>query len=257
MRLLSWNVNGLRALLKKGFVEWLQKEDPDILGIQETKARPEQLPKEFQLLPGWEQYYSSSTVKKGYSGVALLSKPTPQEVGHGFGTERFDQEGRTVWADYGSFVLYTIYFPNGKASEERLRFKMDFYDAFLEHAEQKRAEGKGIVVCGDVNTAHQERDLARPKDNEDVSGFLPEEREWMDKFVEKGYHDTFRIFHDEGGHYSWWSLRTRARERNVGWRLDYFFVSDELKDKVKNASILDDVQGSDHAPVALDLDLDP
>ncbi len=256
MKLLSWNVNGLRAVLKKGFVEWLQKEDPDILGIQETKARPEQLPKQFTFLPEWEQYYASSEIKKGYSGVALLSKPSPNEVGKGFGIERFDQEGRTIWADYGPFVLYTIYFPNGKASDERLRFKMEFYDAFLEHAEKKRKEGKGIVVCGDVNTAHKERDLARPKDNEDVSGFLPQEREWMDKFVEHGYHDTFRMFHEEEGCYSWWSLRTRARERNVGWRLDYFFVSDELKDKVKNASILDDVKGSDHAPVSLELDVE-
>ncbi len=258
MRLYSWNVNGIRATIKKGaLVEWIQEEQPDVICLQETKATEDQIPEKLKELKAYHQYYVAAEVKKGYSGVALLTRTAPEKVMSGLGIPRFDREGRTIVVDYGDFVLYNIYFPNGKKNEERLRFKMDFYDAFLEHAEQYRNAGKEVVVCGDVNTAHKPIDLARPKENEDVSGFLPEERAWIDKFLSKGYVDTLRMFTQEEGMYTWWSLRTRARERNVGWRLDYFIVSEGLKDRVRNGFIRQDIHGSDHCPVGMDLAVEP
>ena len=192
LRLLSWNVNGIRAAQKKGFIDWLIKENPDILCLQETKAHPEQLSEELLNINGFKSYFSSSIVKKGYSGVAIYTKQEPLKVEHGFGISRFDDEGRIIIAEYKNFVLINIYYPNGKASEERLKYKMDFYDAFLDFAEKLKSKGKKLIICGDVNTAHKEIDLARPKENEKVSGFLPIEREWMDKFFTLGYLDTFR-----------------------------------------------------------------
>ena len=254
MRILSWNVNGLRAVYKKGFMDWLRKDQPDILCLQETKALPEQLPGELQNVEGYDTYYASAE-RKGYSGVALLSKAEPKGIRKGFGVRQFDSEGRILVADYGDFLLFNIYFPNGKASAERLRYKMAFYDAFLEHVDALKDQGRKIVICGDVNTAHKEIDLARPKENETVSGFLPEEREWIDTFVSHGYVDTFRMFEKEGGHYSWWDYKTRARERNVGWRIDYFYISETLKDNLRSAFILSDVMGSDHCPIGIELDV--
>jgi len=250
MEILSWNVNGIRAVLKKGFLDWMQSRDPDILCLQETKASPEQVPPELMELGGYHKYFSSAE-KKGYSGVAIFSKIEPHEVEHGLGIDRFDNEGRTVITHFQDFTLFNIYFPNGKKNEERLRFKMDFYDAFLEKAEEYRRSGRNIVACGDVNTAHEEIDLARPKENSEVSGFLPMEREWITKFIDKGYLDTFREFHPEGEQYSWWDYFTRARERNVGWRIDYFFMNREFRPRLKDAFILQDVMGSDHCPVGI------
>ncbi len=252
MRLLSWNVNGIRAVERKGFSEWLVKDNPDILCLQETKAMPEQVPAEIQGLTDWHQHYCSAE-RKGYSGVGVLSRPEPVDVQFGLGVPEFDAEGRTIIAFYPDFVLFNIYYPNGKQSKERLDFKMRFYDAFLEKAEELRKAGHSIVVCGDVNTAHREIDLARPKENETVSGFLPEERAWIDKFLDHGYLDTLRLHHEEGELYSWWDYKSRARERNVGWRIDYFFVSEDLRDRVKDAFILNDVYGSDHCPVGIEL----
>lgn len=251
LRLLSWNVNGIRAIHKKGFVDWLLKENPDILCLQETKAHPDQLTDELLNVNGYNSYFSSSIVKKGYSGVSIYTKQEPVNIEHGFGIPRFDDEGRIIIADYKKFVLINIYYPNGKASEERLKYKMDFYDAFLEYAEELVARKKKLVICGDVNTAHKEIDLARPKENEKVSGFLPIEREWMDKFFSHGYVDTFRMFNDQPENYTWWDMVTRARDRNVGWRIDYFFVSKNFKKNVIDAFILPDVMGSDHCPVGL------
>ncbi|GAB4111491.1 MAG: exodeoxyribonuclease III [Spirochaetota bacterium] len=254
LKLISWNVNGIRAVYKKGFFQWFVSEKPDILCLQETKATADQFPEELQKVEGYNTYFAEAQ-KKGYSGVALFSVIQPKKVETGFGIERFDTEGRILIAYYDAFVLYNIYFPNGKASKERLQYKMDFYDAFLVHAEKLRKKGMSIVMCGDVNTAHTEIDLARPKENENVSGFLPEERAWIDTFINKGYTDTFRLFIKEGGHYSWWDYKTKARERNIGWRIDYFFVSNDLVPKVKDAFILDKVEGSDHCPVGIVLEI--
>ncbi|HOJ29269.1 MAG TPA: exodeoxyribonuclease III [Spirochaetota bacterium] len=254
LKLISWNVNGIRAVYKKGFFQWFVSEKPDILCLQETKATADQFPEELKKTDGYYTYFAEAQ-KKGYSGVALFSTVQPKKVETGFGIERFDTEGRILIAYYDAFVLYNIYFPNGKASKERLQYKMDFYDAFLVHAEKLRKKGMSIVMCGDVNTAHTEIDLARPKENENVSGFLPEERAWIDTFINKGYTDTFRLFIKEGGHYSWWDYKTKARERNIGWRIDYFFVSNDLVPKVKDAFILDKVEGSDHCPVGIVLEI--
>ncbi len=254
IRLVSWNVNGLRAVYKKGFLDWFADELPDVLCLQEIKAMEEQLPFELRSVPGYTPYYDSAE-RKGYSGVALYTSPEPQEVRCGFGDKRFDGEGRTLAADYGSFVLFNVYFPNGGQGPERLQYKLDFYESFLASIEKLRKKGRHIVVCGDVNTAHREIDLARPKENRKNTGFLPEERAWIDRLLEAGYIDTFRMFSSEAGQYSWWDMKTRARERNVGWRLDYFFVSESLRDKVKSAGIMPEVTGSDHCPVELTLEL--
>jgi exodeoxyribonuclease-3 len=252
LRIISWNVNGIRAAHKKGLLDWIHMEKPDILCIQETKAQEEQLVDELRRPEGYDSFFVSAE-KKGYSGVALYTKLDPQRVEHNFGDPRFSPEGRTLVADYGDFVLFNVYFPNGKASKERLQYKMDFYETFLDHVRRLYKQGKMIVVCGDVNTAHREIDLARPKENEKVSGFLPEERAWIDRFVASGFTDTFRELNGESVEYSWWDMKTRARERNIGWRIDYFFVSNNLKERVLDASILSDVQGSDHCPISITL----
>ena len=252
MRILSWNVNGIRAAYKKGFLDWLKEEDPDILCIQETKAHPDQLTDDLRNPEGYESYFSSAE-KKGYSGVAIYTKQKPKKVEHGFGIKKFDSEGRILVAEYPKFVLMSIYYPNGKASAERLKYKMEFYDAFLKFTNKLKKQGKNIIVCGDVNTAHKEIDIARPKENEKISGFLPEERAWIDKFLSNGYLDTFRMFNNEPDNYTWWDQITRARDRNVGWRIDYFYVNEEFKKNVKDAFILADVMGSDHCPIGIEL----
>ncbi|MGA1822500.1 MAG: exodeoxyribonuclease III [Thermoplasmatota archaeon] len=253
LRLISWNVNGIRAVHKKGFLDWLSSEDPDILCIQETKASPEQLPADLLEFGDYLKYFSSAE-RKGYSGVSTFTKIEPREVEYGLGIDRFDSEGRTLILHFSDFILFNIYYPNGKKNAERLQYKMDFYDAFLEKAESYRNQGRNIIVCGDVNTAHKEIDLARPKENENISGFLPIEREWIDKFLSKGYLDTFRMFRSEGGKYSWWDYKTRARDRNIGWRIDYFFVNEEFGDRISDAFILDDIAGSDHCPIGIAMD---
>ena len=250
MKLLSWNVNGIRAIEKKGFLEWLHKESPDILCVQETKAHPKQLKENLHFPNGYKTYWAAAE-KKGYSGVAVFSKTEPRSVQAGLGVEGFDTEGRTLIMDYGKFVLFNIYYPNGGNGNIRVPFKLAFYDAFLKVAEKLKKKGKKLIICGDVNTAHEEIDLARPKQNEKNTGFLPEERAWVTKFLSKGYIDTFRHFIKEGGHYSWWDYKTRARERNIGWRLDYFFITPNLLPKLKSAFMLADVRGSDHCPVGV------
>lgn len=253
LRIISWNVNGIRAIHKKGFLDWFDTAAPDILCIQETKAHREQLPDELLNVRGYDVFFAEAE-KKGYSGVALYTKTKPNIVNVGFGTGEFDSEGRTIIAEYDDFTLCNVYFPNGKMSPERLQYKMDFYDAFLKYIEERRATGENIVVCGDVNTAHKEIDLARPKENEKTSGFLPEERAWIDKLVEAGYIDTFRIFDERPDNYTWWDYKTRARQRNVGWRIDYFFVNSEFAPHVKSAFILKDVMGSDHCPIGIEIE---
>ncbi len=252
MRLLSWNVNGIRAVQRKGFVDWVSQIGPDILCVQETKASPEQLSEELTAMPGYHVYFSSAE-RKGYSGVATYSNVEAQDVAHGFGIEKFDNEGRILRMDYAEFTLFNIYFPNGKSSVERLDYKMEFYDAFLGHLDQLKSEGRNVIICGDVNTAHKEIDLARPKPNEKISGFLPAERAWMDQWISHGYLDTLRMFNQDPGQYSWWDARGGGRSKNVGWRIDYFFVSEAIKDKVTGAFIMPDVMGSDHCPIGIDL----
>jgi exodeoxyribonuclease-3 len=254
MEILCWNINGIRAAEKKGFLGWLRQMSPDILCLQETKAQLSEISQTLQQPPGYSAYWNFPE-RKGYSGVVTFSKEEPVKIENGFGIKRFDVEGRVIITQYAEFTLFNIYFPNGKMSEERLKYKMDFYDAFLDFVDPIRARGKKLIICGDFNTAHKEIDLARPKENEDVSGFLPVEREWMDTFVAHGFIDTFRHFNKDPGYYTWWSLRTRARERNIGWRLDYFFVTENLLGSVTGASILSDVTGSDHCPVGIKLRL--
>lgn len=254
MKLITWNVNGIRAVQKKGFLDWMNKESPDILCLQETKAHPDQLGFELTHINGYHAYFSSCRVKNGYSGVVTYTKKEPLQTAEGFGVEKFDQEGRTMVTEFGDFVLFNVYFPNGKASFDRLQYKLEFYQAFLQHLEALRKTGKKIIFCGDVNTAHHPIDLARPKENEDISGFLPIERRWMDQVVEKGYIDALRQFHSDPELYTWWSMRSGARERNVGWRIDYFFLQSDLKKHLKDAYILPKVMGSDHCPMVIELD---
>lgn len=252
--LFSWNVNGIRAAHKKGFLDWLAKASPDVLGLQETRAEEPQLPAILAQPSGYRGIWNHSLRKKGYSGTGVLTQLEPLEVQFGLGVEEFDQEGRTIIARYPTFTLLNCYFPNGGRDLGRVPFKMAFYDAFMSKCEELRAQGQAVVFCGDVNTAHNEIDLARPKGNEKSTGFLPEERAWMDQVVEAGYVDTFRHLHpDLAGQYTWWSVPTRARARNVGWRLDYFFVASEVMERVVDAFILPDVMGSDHCPVGLRL----
>lgn len=252
IRILSWNVNGIRAAYKKGFLDWFKKENPDILCLQETKANEDQLIDELKNVESYTSHYSCAE-KKGYSGVAIYSKLKPKKVERGFGIPEFDCEGRIIIADYEKFVLLNIYYPNGKASPIRLKYKMDFYDAFLAFVNKLKKQGKNVIICGDVNTAHKEIDIARPKENSKISGFLPEERAWIDTFLSHGYIDTFRMFNNEPDNYTWWDMITRARERNVGWRIDYFYVNEEFKKNVKNAFILADVMGSDHCPIGIEI----
>jgi len=252
MKLLSWNVNGIRAIEKKGFLPWLAKTAPDILCLQETKAEPADLSENLLKPAGYTTFWSAAE-KKGYSGVAVFTKIKPKSVTEGLGKKEFDTEGRTLIAEYEDFILFNIYFPNGGAGNKRVPFKLAFYDLFLNKAEALSKKGKKIIICGDVNTAHTVIDLARPKENEKNTGFLPEEREWVTKFLSCGYIDTFRHLHKEPGNYSWWDYKTRARDRDIGWRIDYFFISENLLPRLKKAFILKDVSGSDHCPVGIEL----
>ncbi|MGM0502668.1 MAG: exodeoxyribonuclease III [Bacillota bacterium] len=255
MEIYSWNVNGIRAVHKKGFLDWIEEADPDLLCLQEIRIQPEQISNKLENIPGYNSYFNWGD-RKGYSGVALYSKEEPQKVEFGLGIERFDKEGRVLTAYYDDFTLINIYFPNGRSSKERLEYKLDFYDAVFEYCEELRAKGHQLVVCGDYNTAHKESDLKNPDANRNKSGFLKIEREWLDKLVANGYVDTFREFHPEEVKYSWWSYRTRARERNAGWRIDYHFVTEDLMTDVTDADVLTEVMGSDHCPVWLKIDRD-
>ena len=253
LRLLSWNVNGLRAVHRKGFLQWFAGESPDILCMQETKISEEQLSPELRQVEGYDSYFSCAE-RKGYSGVAIFTKVPPAKVESEFKVEILANEGRVLMADYGRFTLLNVYFPNGRSSQERLQYKMDFYDAFLELVDRLVQQGNNVVVCGDVNTAHRAIDLARPKANEKTSGFLQEERAWIDKLLDHGYVDTLRLFNQEPGQYSYWDQMSKARDRNVGWRIDYFFVNQAFAPQVKAAFILPDVLGSDHCPVGIEIE---
>jgi len=252
MKLISWNVNGVRAVLKKGFLDWLKEADPDILCIQETKAHIDQLPKELLEDHGYHTFWHSGE-RRGYSSVATFSKEEPLYIQEGIGIDRFDREGRVLLTEHPDFLLYNIYFPNGQRDQERLDYKLDFYDELLPIINDQVESGHNVIVAGDWNTAHHEIDLARQKDNVKNSGFMPIERERLDTYVNNGWVDSFRLFHPEPGRYSWWTYRFGARSRNVGWRIDYFFVNEGFTEQVLDADIHDDVMGSDHCPISLEV----
>lgn len=252
-RLFSWNVNGIRACAKKGLLEWLRRTEPDVLCLQETKAEPAQLPPELAAVAGYSADFHWAE-KKGYSGVGTYRRVEAEGCEKGFRAPEFDREGRVLAHRFPEFTLFNVYFPNGKARPDRLDYKLRFYDWFLKLLAGYRKKGQQrLVVCGDVNTAHKEIDLARPKENSLISGFLPQERAWIDRLLEAGFIDTFRVFDPAPARYTWWDQLTRARERNVGWRIDYFFASEELRPHLAGAAIHADVLGSDHCPVELEL----
>lgn len=256
MKIISWNTNGLRATYKQGnFDPLFAGYDPDILCLQETKATPEQLPEAVREVFGYDAFFSWPEVKKGYSGVAIYTKKKPLKVTLGIGLAGLDDEGRAITAEYENFYLITCYFPNGGGGPERLDYKLRFYDQFLTYIETLKKK-KPVIFCGDVNTAHNEIDLARPKENVMNTGFLPIERAWIDKLVAKGWIDTFRLLYpDQKDTYTYWDQKTASRERNVGWRIDYFFVSGDLQEKVSDLLTLKDYYGSDHCPILLDITL--
>jgi len=264
MKIISWNTNGLRATIKQSnFDPLFLKYKPDIVCLQETKCEREQIDEKFLNYKNFSSYFSSSKIKKGYSGVAIYTKEKPEKVEYGFGIKKFDDEGRTLVAYYPkpadgrgeSFILINCYFPNGGGGPERLKYKLEFYDAFLEFINKLKKQGKNVVFCGDVNTAHEEIDLARPKENQDNTGFLPVERAWMDELVNNGWVDIFRNFYPSKKEvYTYWDQKTRARDRNVGWRIDYFFTNQSFIRKIKSFKTLTDYEGSDHCPIMIELD---
>ena len=249
MKLISWNVNGLRACVGKGFFSFMEAEQPDMLCLQETKLQPEQAPQ----IEGYYEYWNSAE-KKGYSGVALFSKTEPEAVSYGLGIDEHDHEGRVITADYGAFYLVTVYTPNSQDELKRLDYRMRWEDDFRAYLQKLDAE-KPVIVCGDMNVAHQEIDLKNPKTNRRNAGLTDEERAKMTELLSAGFTDTFRHFYPElTGAYSWWSYRFKAREKNAGWRIDYFLVSNRLIGRVKAARILSNVFGSDHCPVLIELE---
>lgn len=251
MKIISFNVNGIRASHKKGALQELFKLGADIIGIQETKSTPEQLTEEILSPTGYFSYFDSSKERKGYSGVAVYTKVKPESVLYGLGKTEYDVEGRCLTLIYKDFAFVTAYFPNGGRDEDHFQFKLRYYDLFLEHVVMLEKKYKNVIFCGDLNVAHCEIDIARPKENANQIGFLPIERAWVDRVIDAGFIDTFRTSHPNEIRYSWWDQKSGARARNVGWRIDYIFVSKKLADKYSNATIMDDFLGSDHAPVVV------
>ena len=249
--LVSWNVNGIRACEKKGFSKWVEQSSPDIIGLQEIKAEKDQFPESVLALTDYN-FYINPAEKKGYSGVAVLSKQKPSNVIDKIGIKKFDSEGRTLICEYRSFVFINCYFPNGQRDHGRVDFKLEFYKEILKIYQKYVKAGKKVVLTGDFNTAHHPIDLANPKTNKNTTGFLPHEREWMDKYLKAGMIDTLRFFEPgTPGIYSWWTYRGDCRARNIGWRIDYFMTSPDLQKKLKSCRHLPDVQGSDHCPIEL------
>lgn len=249
LKFVSWNVNGIRAVEKKGFIDILADFDADIIGLQETKAQPDQLSEELKNIPGYTSYWHSAE-RKGYSGVAFYSRIEPIAIHYGIGDPEFDCEGRVLTLEFEKYYLVNIYFPNSGEKLVRLDYKLRFNESLVIFAKELEKK-KAVILCGDFNVAHKEIDLKNPKTNVKNAGFTPEERAWMDSFVNAGFVDTFRIFNQEPEQYTWWSYRFSARAKNIGWRIDYFCVNEGAKTKVKEANILKDILGSDHCPVEL------
>jgi len=250
MKILSWNVNGIRAVYKKGFLKWFRNSKSDIICLQEIKAQKEQLPTDLLNLDEYHLYFNFAT-KKGYSGVAVFTKKKPERIEYKLGLERFDQEGRILKLKYPNFILVNIYLPHGGRQKENLDYKLDCYKYLLNYL--KRIKDKGIILIGDFNIAHQEIDLARPKDNQNNIMFTPEERKQIDKIISIGFTDTFRKFNKQTGHYTWWPYMANARQRNLGWRIDYAFTSKKITSRLKHTFILDRVNISDHCPIGIEL----
>lgn len=255
LKLISWNVNGLRAVMKKDFLSILTNSQADIFAIQETKLQEPQLTEAMRGVDGYHSYFSHASTKKGYSGVGVYTRREPRTVHYGIGIPRFDDEGRILELVFDEFSFFNVYFPNGQMSDERLAYKLDFYEAFFAYTDRLVADGCSVIITGDYNTAHNEIDLKHPGPNSKRSGFLPIERQWLDRIVKGGYVDSFRSLHPDTVKYSWWSYRFNARKTNAGWRIDYFFTSKDLFDqnKVADAWIDNEVFGSDHCPVGLAL----
>lgn len=258
MRITTWNVNGLRAALKKGLLEWIEDDPPEALCLQEVRARPEQLDE--GALQRLSEIYPSiiwnPAERAGYSGVAVFTNQPALETGAGIGAPRFDSEGRVIWLRYPGFTLFNIYFPNGGRALERVPFKLDFYAHLLEVCDDLHAKGQQIILTGDFNTAHREIDLKNPKANENNTGFLPEERAWIDRYLDKGFVDSYRALYPDRVQYTWWTFIANARSRGIGWRIDYFLVSKTLHERVEDVVIMDGVMGSDHCPVMLKMSED-
>jgi exodeoxyribonuclease-3 len=252
MKIISYNVNGIRAAINKGFVDWLKEEAPDVLCLQELKALPEQVPDFYSEL-GYHMYWETAQ-KKGYSGVAILSKTKPLRVSNGCGEEIYDEEGRVIRADFENFSVMCVYMPSGTSGEVRQDFKYDWLDFFYQYAQRIREEHPHLIICGDYNIAHEAIDIHNPVSNKNSSGFLPAERSWLSKFIESGFIDTFRHFCQNPHEYSWWSYRANARANNKGWRIDYHMASQEMADRLSGAYILPDVKHSDHCPIVLEID---
>jgi exodeoxyribonuclease-3 len=250
MKLISWNVNGIRSILGKGFLEYLEAEKPDVICLQEVKARAEQVPQDFE---GYEVFWNAA-IKPGYSGTAILTRKKPANIIYGIAREEHDKEGRVISADMGDFFLVNVYTPNSQRELTRLDYRTrEWTPAFIDHLKELE-KIKPVIFCGDMNVAHQEIDLARPKENTRNAGFTTEEREAFDQTLDAGFVDTFRHFDSGGGRYTWWSYQNGARDRNIGWRIDYFCASAKLKSALKSAFIHDHVRGSDHCPVGLIID---
>ncbi len=252
-KIISYNVNGIRAALKKGFVEWLKEENPDIVCIQETKAQPEQIDSELFKSLGYESYWFSAQ-KKGYSGVGILTKIKPDNVKYGMEIEKYDNEGRFIRADYGDVSVISVYHPSGSSGDLRQAFKMQWLSDFQNYIKELRKTRPNLIISGDFNICRLWIDIHNPEKQQNTSGFLPEERDWFQRFVDDGFTDSFRKFNEEPHNYSWWSYRANARNNNKGWRIDYHMVSKEFESKIKNASILPDVKHSDHCPVVIEAD---
>ncbi len=255
-RIATWNVNGIRAATKAGLPDWVRSERADVILLQEVRADAAQVPEEVAALGDYHQTWFPATVKKGYSGTGILSRQQPQRVFNGMGREEFDGEGRSVGAEFADFIAISAYFPNSQDGGRRLDYKLRFCDAMAEWLRKLGRRGKPVVLGGDFNIAPYEIDLARPKDNQKSPGFLPEERAWMDAFLREGWVDTWRHLHPGEVKYSWWSARTGARERNIGWRIDFHVVAEKHRDRLLAADMLNDVFGSDHCPVTVDVALD-
>ncbi len=254
MKIISYNVNGVRAAVNKGLYQWLETESPDILCLQEIKALEDQIDVLTIQSLGYH-YYFHPAKKKGYSGVGILSKSKPDRVVIGMENQLYDDEGRMIRADYGDFTVVCVYIPSGTMGDVRQDFKMEFLAYFTEYITKLRQERPQLLICGDYNICHKPIDINHPERHTKSSGFLPEERQWFDEFVDLGMIDTFREYDQSSEKYSWWSYRANAREKNLGWRIDYHMITEEAKHRLKNAAILNEITFSDHCPILVEMDV--